>query len=121
MAVVVTTPPNSHLTQTAFEFINESISSGVNIKGVFFYQSGVLNASKYLTIPNDEFPLKEKWRHLNAKLNIPLYLCSTAAEKHGLINETEIESKGLILSCFTIAGLGELVDLTCNTDKLVQL
>ncbi len=121
LAVIVTTAPNSHLTQTAFQLISQATSQSIDIVGVFFYQQGVLNASQLLSVPSDEYPLCEKWQQLNADSNIPLYLCSTAAEKHGLINELKPQSTEFIHNAFTLAGLGELVELTAKADKVVQL
>ena len=121
LAVIVTTPPNNHLTQSAFQLISQAISDGIHVIGVFFYKAGVLNASRHLAIPVDEFPLIEKWQSINSLHYIPLYLCSTAAEKHGLINNKHPLSTELIHPEFTISGLGELVMLTLEADRLVQM
>lgn len=121
LAVIVSTPPTSHFTQTAFQLIQDALIQEIELIGVFFYQSGVLNASKYLSIPNDEFPLHKKWQQLSLSHAIPYYLCSTAAEKYGLINNEEPMSTDLILDEFTIAGLGELVELTLKANRVVQL
>lgn len=121
LAVVVTTPPNSPLTQTAYQTINSALNNNINVIGVFFYQLGVLNASQHLTVPNDEFPMQKQWCALSCDHNVPLYLCSTAAEKHGLINEKQPQDNQLIFSEFTVSGLGELVSLTMNADRVVQL
>ena len=121
LAVMVTTPPNNHLTQTAYQVILKAISQNIEIIGVFFYQAGVLNASQYLTAPTDEFPLNKRWQALKSDHNIPLYLCSTAAEKHGLIDNKQPMNTDLIIDGFTISGLGELVELTLKADRVVQL
>ncbi|MDO6446923.1 sulfurtransferase complex subunit TusD [Colwellia sp. 1_MG-2023] len=121
MAVIITTPPTSHLTQTAFQLIETALRQHSKVIGVFFYQSGVLNASQYLSIPNDEFPLQKKWQQLNKDHAVPYYLCSTAAEKHGLIKADEPMSTSLLMDEFTIAGLGELVELSLKADRVVQL
>ncbi|WP_206485740.1 sulfurtransferase complex subunit TusD [Thalassotalea sp. G2M2-11] len=120
LAVIVTTPPNHHFTETAFQFIEQAIEQEINVIGVFFYQAGVLNASAHLTIPNDEFPLLPRWQQLANSTNLPLYLCSTAAEKHGLIDESQTQTK-LIDSAFTMAGLGELVQLHTSAERVIQL
>jgi len=121
LAVIVTSPPNSHLTKTAYNVINQALLTDIKIVGVFFYQSGVLNASRYLAIPSDEYPIMNKWETLNSQFKLPLYLCSTAAEKHGLIDEADINSTHLIRGEYTIAGLGELVELTNQADRVLQL
>ena len=115
LAVVVTTPPYDNLTTTAINIIKAAIKNRTTIVGVFFYQVGVLNAAKHLSIPSDEFQTSDAWKKLAELHNVPLYLCSTAAEKHGLINEE------MIHECFTITGLGELVELASNADRMLQL
>lgn len=119
LAVVVTTAPTCHLTQTAYQVINNANNNDTQVIGVFFYQSGVLNASKHLAIPSDEFSVMSKWTSLSNDHNIPLYLCSTAAEKFGLVNTAN--NTELINESFTISGLGELVQLTEKADRVVQL
>ena len=123
MAVVVTTPPYDNVTTTAINVIKGALANNKNITGVFFYQQGVLNAAKHLAIASDEFQPQQHWQHLAKEHNIPLYLCSTAAEKHGLLVE-ENDNKDefmLIDSAFNIAGLGELVALSSRADRILQL
>ncbi len=119
LAVVITTAPNNHLTETAYQLISQAVTQGINVIGVFFYQAGVLNASEHLAIPSDEYPLLARWNTLSQQHQVPLYLCSTAAEKHGLL--TDQENAKLLSEAFTIAGLGELVELHASADHVVQL
>jgi len=121
LALVVTTPPNSNLTTTAINLVKAALDSGVSIIGVFFYQDGVLNAAKYLSIPSDEFQTLAQWQQLNSEYNVPLYLCITAAEKRGLSDELNNHESSNIDSAFTVSGLGELVELTSNAERVVQL
>ena len=121
LALVVTTPPNSNLTTTAINLVRAALDSGVSIIGVFFYQDGVLNAAKYLSIPSDEFQTLAQWQQLNSVYNVPLYLCITAAEKRGLSDELNNHESSNIDSAFTVSGLGELVELTSKAERVVQL
>lgn len=121
LALVVTTPPNSNLTTTAINLVRAALDSGVSIMGVFFYQDGVLNAAKYLSIPSDEFQTLTQWQQLNSEYNVPLYLCITAAEKRGLSDELNNHESSNIDSAFTVSGLGELVELTSKAERVVQL
>lgn len=121
IAIVVTTTPSNPFTQTACQIIHNALSNGIKVVGVFFYQAGVLNASKFLSIPSDEFPIAKQWKVIAEEQRVPLYLCSTAAEKHGLIDENSPLSTDLIREEFTLSGLGELVELTMQADRLVQL
>ncbi|MFT6692400.1 MAG: tRNA 2-thiouridine synthesizing protein D [Colwellia sp.] len=121
LALVVTTPPNSNLTTTAINLVKAALDSGVSVIGVFFYQDGVLNAAKYLSIPSDEFQTLAQWQQLNSEYNVPLYLCITAAEKRGLSDELNNHESSNIDSAFTVSGLGELVELTSKAERVVQL
>ena len=116
LAVMVTTPPFSNLTTTAYHFIEKALEQGINVAGVFFYQDGVLNANSNVAIPNDEFQMNAHWQQLHQHYKLPLYLCYTAAEKRGLTEETPAN----INEIFIPSGLGELVQLSNNADRMVQ-
>ena len=121
LALVVTTPPNSNLTTTAIELVQAAIESGVSIVGVFFYQDGVLNAAKHLSIPSDEYQTLKQWQQINKDYSVPLYLCITAAEKRGLTDELNHIELSNIDQAFAVSGLGELVELTSKAERVVQL
>lgn len=121
LAFVVTTPPNSNLTTTAINLVQAAIENGVSIIGVFFYQDGVLNAAKHLSIPSDEYQTLQQWQQLKSEYSVPLYLCITAAEKRGLSDELGDSERSNIDKAFTVSGLGELVELTCKAERVVQL
>jgi tRNA 2-thiouridine synthesizing protein D len=120
LALVVTTPPNSNLTTSAINLVHTAINNNIKLVGVFFYQDGVLNAAKHLSIPSDEFQTLKQWQQLNSDFDIPLYLCISAAEKRGLSDELT-DDKSNIDAAFTVSGLGELVELTSKADRVVQL
>lgn len=119
LAIMVTTPPHNNNTATALAFAEAALNNNnVELLGIFFYQNGVTNASEWLSMPNDELQAILAWKKLHQQYQIPLHLCITAAEKRGL---TDDENACLIAPCFTISGLGELVSLTAQADKMVQL
>lgn len=115
--MVVTTPPYSNLTVTAINYVQCALQQGVEVLGVFFYQDGVLNANKYVSVPTDEFQAIKAWEKLTLENKLPLHLCISAAEKRGLTDEGEHAN---INDSFTVSGLGELVELTSQADRLVQ-
>jgi len=129
LSVVVTTPPSSPLTATVIDYINQAVECGVKVVGVFFYQDGVLNASKHLCIPNDEYQINSAWKQLNQQHNIELHVCISACEKRGLSDEITTSNSAIsestlndsnISDYFTVSGLGELVQLTAKADRVVQ-
>lgn len=121
LALVVTTPPNSNLTTSAINLVHTAVENNVKVIGVFFYQDGVLNAAKHLSIPSDEFQTLARWQQLRNDFGVPLYLCITAAEKRGLSDELSRDDSSNIDTAFTVSGLGELVELTSNAERVVQL
>ncbi|MBL0710280.1 MAG: sulfurtransferase complex subunit TusD [Colwellia sp.] len=120
LAVVITTPPYSPLTITALNYIEAALQSNISLIGVFFYQDGVLNANSKVHIASDEFQTVKRWQYLYETHKLPLHLCITAAEKRGLYDEDDNETISLIHDAFTISGLGELVELSSNADRVVQ-
>jgi tRNA 2-thiouridine synthesizing protein D len=93
----------------------------VNVVGVFFYQGGVLNGSQHLALPNDEYQAHKQWQQLHNDYSLPLHLCATAAEKHGLTDDINDQKTTNINEAFTLSGLGELVELNVSADSLIQL
>jgi tRNA 2-thiouridine synthesizing protein D len=121
LAFVITTPPNSNLTATAINMVTAALKMKLNVVGVFFYQSGVLNGSQHLALPNDEYQANKQWQKLQLEYKIPLHLCATAAEKHGLSDDINDHKVSNINDAFTLSGLGELVELNVKADRLIQL
>jgi len=122
LVVVVTTPPYSNLTATAINLVEAAINNGIKLDGIFFYQDGVLNASKHHKMPSDEYQACEQWHRIHKEHRVPLNLCITAAEKRGLSDEVdESNAVSSIHEYFTVAGLGELAELTINAKRVIQL
>ncbi|AWB57786.1 MULTISPECIES: sulfurtransferase complex subunit TusD [unclassified Colwellia] len=121
LALVVTTPPHSNLTTSAINLVRAAVNNDVEILGVFFYQDGVLNAAKNLSIPSDEYQTLIQWQALNREYSVPLYLCITAAEKRGLSDDISNQALSNIDPAFIVSGLGELVELTSKAERVVQL
>ncbi|WDE03045.1 sulfurtransferase complex subunit TusD [Thalassomonas viridans] len=118
LAVVITTPPYSNLAATALDYVESALQTGIDVIGVFFYQDGVLHADTNISIASDEFQAAEKWQQLHQNFALALHLCVTAAEKRGLRDDI---SPTNINPVFTVSGLGELVELTHQADRVVQL
>jgi len=116
LAVVITTPPYSNLSVTALDYIETALKAGVELVGVFFYQDGVMHTNTNIQIASDEFQALSHWQRLYKTYKLPLHLCITAAEKRGISDE-HIDN---IHSIFTVSGLGELVELSSMTDRMVQ-
>lgn len=94
-----------------YRFVKAALASNHSIMGIFLYQSGVTNASKYITLASDELQVNDVWCKLD-KLGVPLSLCITAAEKKGI----EVTDS----TPFNVTGLAEFAMLSTDADKWVQ-
>ncbi|MGL1957468.1 MAG: sulfurtransferase complex subunit TusD [Colwellia sp.] len=122
LAVVITTSPNNNLTITALSYVESALLAGVEVIGVFFYQEGVMHANNAINIASDEFQAIKQWSRLHKAYNLPLHVCITAAEKRGIIGDDNINEANTetINDIFTLSGLGELVELSTNSTRMVQ-
>ncbi|TRX56886.1 sulfurtransferase complex subunit TusD [Thalassomonas sp. M1454] len=120
-ALIVSTPPTDNKTHTALKFAQTLIAQEHVITGVFFYHDGVMNANQLVQTPSDELNLMVAWQEFNQQTNTPLHLCITAGERRGLTDSNDDQYNHNIAPNFTISGLGELVVLTSQADKVVQL
>jgi tRNA 2-thiouridine synthesizing protein D len=118
LAVVITTPPYSHLTITALNYIEAALAIDIDVIGVFFYQDGVMHANENISIASDEYQAVAHWQRLHQQYQLPLHICITAAEKRGIACDSLDNER--INQAFTVSGLGELVELTTKATRLVQ-
>lgn len=113
---MVTTAPYEATTYTAFDYAETALNLGYTIVGIFFYQSGSLNAFTAITTPSDELNMTARWQSLATKHNTGLHLCITAGEKRGI----DPDNSSSVAEHFILSGLGEMVSLANDADTLVQ-
>lgn len=118
LSVVITSSPCSPLTITAINYIQAAVDAEIDIVGVFFYQDGVMHANQDIQIASDEYQAIQQWKNLHLQYQVPLHICVTAAEKRG-INLEKFDGD-TINDVFTVSGLGELVELTTKSSRVVQ-
>lgn len=73
--------------ENALNFCNAAISEGHNIAQVFFYQSGVHNASVLLQPSGDEVEVHKRWCALHEEHDVRLNVCVTAASRRGVVDK----------------------------------
>ena len=91
---------------------------------MFFYHDGV-NVSTRLSIPpQDERHIQKNWTALGQEHDIDLVVCIAAAQRRGLLDENEASRQGKdannIAEGFRISGLGQLIEMGIQTDRLVM-
>ena len=109
---------------TAYQFAKEAVSQGHEIYRVFFYGDGVLNANALSVVPQDEMNLPRAWDEFLASHDIDSVACVSSALVRGILNSDESTRQkiaGVSLHESTqIAGLGQLVDATLHSERLIS-
>jgi tRNA 2-thiouridine synthesizing protein D len=116
-------PYHSNTGITAYHFIKAVLAAGHQVFRVFFYQDGVYHALRYVTPPDDEFNLTQKWSELARKQQVDLVVCISAAQRRGLLHFDEAKRQGKqdndLAEGFRISGLGQLVEATLEADRFL--
>lgn len=108
--------------ENALVFCSAAIELGYKINQVFFYQTGVQNASNLLSPNNDEVHLYKKWLALHKSFNIPLNVCISAAARRGVVDDTFIENGvANLVSPFTQVGLTAYFEALADNSTSIQL
>ena len=121
--LVLGAPASNQSASTAFRFASAAIDSGHTIYRVFFYHDGVHCANELIIPPQDEEKLTANWSRLAADHAIDLVVCIASALKRGVLDEAEAhrynKSSSSIANGFVISGLGQLVDATGASDRVI--
>ena len=99
------------------------LESGHQIHRIFFLDEGVHCGRADSIYPQDEQNPMSAWQSLAQEHGVELLLCVSSALKRGLLDETEAARHSVaaatIDASFTIAGLGQLIDATAHSDRLM--
>ena len=108
---------------SALNFARAVVSRGHELSRVFFYHDGVNVATGLATPPRDDRDLAASWAALAREHDVDLVVCIAAAQRRGIVDESERERHGLpahnLAAGFRIAGLGQLVEAVVDTDRFV--
>ena len=117
-------PFQSNMGETAYQFIKCALEMGHEVVRVFFYQEGVYYAFRYATPPDDEIQIVERWSTLVREFNVDLVVCISAAQRRGLLEATEANRQGKkdndLAEGFRIAGLGQWVEAMLLADRFIE-
>ncbi len=105
-------PYQHEASDSAYNFAKAAVEKGHEISRVFFYQDGVLNATKLMDVQRDDRHIQERWTDLSKEHGIEYIVCVAAAKRRGIVDEVVAEN-------FKIGGLGMLTDLAIEADRLV--
>ena len=121
--IITGAPYTSQAPQTALSFARAAIDAGHSLDRVFLYGDGVHLASALSAPPSDETNWPGQWAEFLKHNAIPGVACIASALRRGLINESEQKRYELpasnLLEPFVIAGLGEWVESTMASSRLI--
>ena len=124
IGVVVSEGPYTHqAADTAYHFVKAALAKGHEVPRVFFYHDGVNVSTRLSVPPQDERHIQNNWTALATENGIDLVVCIAAAQRRGLLDENEAQRQGKdasnIAEGFRISGLGQLIEMGIETDRLV--
>jgi tRNA 2-thiouridine synthesizing protein D len=122
--IVVNEGPYTHqAADTAYQFTKAALEAGHEVPRVFFYHDGVNVGTRLSVPPQDERNLQKNWSALGQEHDIDLVICIAAAQRRGLLDENEAKRQGKnadnIAEGFRISGLGQLIEMGIQTDRLM--
>jgi len=117
-------PYQSNSGETAYQFIKAALGAGHEITRVFFYKEGVYHAFRYVTPPDDEVNITQRWSCLASEYSVDLVVCISAAQRRGLLEMREAKRQGQqdnnVADGFRIAGLGLWVEAVLEADRFLE-
>ena len=124
IGVVVSEGPYTHqAADSAYHFVKAALAAGHEVPRVFFYHDGVNVSTRLSVPPQDERNIQVNWSALAAEHGTDLVVCIAAAQRRGLLDENEAKRQGKdsdnIAEGFRISGLGQLIEMGIQTDRLV--
>ncbi len=125
IGVVISEGPYTHeAADTAYNFVKAAIAQGHEVPRVFFYHDGVNVSTRLSVPPQDERHIQNNWTALAREHGIDLVVCIAAAQRRGILDRNEAERQGKdtdnIAEGFRISGLGQLIEMGIQTDRLVM-
>ncbi|MCL4542578.1 MAG: sulfurtransferase complex subunit TusD [Deltaproteobacteria bacterium] len=109
--LVKESPYNNQAFDSVYHFVNAAIEMGHEIIGIFFYDDAVYAGNKYLEPPQGDRNIKSYMDTLKSK-GVRLVICVAAGKRRGVTQDTVNESA-------EISGLGQLLELSIESDRLV--
>ncbi|MFT5484625.1 MAG: tRNA 2-thiouridine synthesizing protein D [Halieaceae bacterium] len=108
---------------SALNFARAIINRGHRVTRVFFYSDGVYIANAMGSPPQDEPNLMESWATLAEANDIDLDVCIGASLRRGIMDAAEAKRYAKqgdnLHPGFELAGLGQLVDASLTSDRLI--
>lgn len=122
-AIALFTPPEHPATRRALRFAEAVLSEQHQIVQLFFYQSGVHNASGNITPPQDEANLALEWQQFIRCHQLEAVVCVAAALRRGILDDQEVtrhvRQAANLTPEMALSGLGQLHMAAQQADRLI--
>lgn len=122
--VIYAAPYSSEAAATALRFTKSLLDQGHELYRLFFFGDGVHNANRLSVVAQDAQNIQQEWDELINAHEIDSVICVSSAIKRGIVNDAESKRYELnAVSAYDsseIAGLGQLIDATLNSDRVVN-
>ena len=110
IGIVLLTGPYQHeASDTVIHFVRAAIEKGHCVEGIFLFMDGVYNINRNVT-PSGERNVIEMLNTLGEK--VPITACAACGQFRGMKREN-------LAQTMQIGGLGDLVNLVQNCDRIV--
>lgn len=126
ISILVNEGPYTHqASDSAYQFAKAALEKGHEVFRVFFYNDGVNNGTRLTVPPQDDRNIQKNWSELAEKHKLDLVVCIAAAQRRGILDEGEAKRHGKgegsanIAAGFRISGLGQLIEMGIQSDRLV--
>jgi len=124
-SIVVFAPPYScEAAATAYRFTKTLLEAEHEVYRLFFFSDGVHNTSRLAVTAQDEVNLQRQWDKLISGYELDSVACVTSALKRGILDKQEAARHEMdamsIHGSSEIAGLGQLIDATLNSDRIIS-
>jgi tRNA 2-thiouridine synthesizing protein D len=109
--LVLEGPYNHQASDSAYQFVQAALKKGHEITGIFFYNDGVINATDFMSPPQDDRHIANRWSALGAQ-QIDMVVCVAAGNRRGIV-------ENVLVPNIRISGLGQLANMIKHSDRLV--
>lgn len=122
--VIYAAPYSCEAAATALRFTKALLNQGHDIYRLFFFGEGVHNTNRLSVVAQDEQNIQREWDELITSRELDSVICVSSAIRRGIVDSAESKRYELnAVSAFEsseIAGLGQLIDATLNSDRVVN-
>lgn len=122
--VVYSAPASTQSSRSAYQFCQAALAAGHRIYRLFFYDDGVLNASRLTVTAQDERNTADDWANLIRTHELDAVACVASALQRGILDAGEAsryeKDASNMAPDFEISGLGQWLDACLHSDRVVS-